>query len=233
MIRRIPYESLYAAKHGWLESRFHFSFAEYRNPHNVRFGVLRVMNDDTVAAGTGFGKHPHNDMEIITYVISGELTHEDSMGHRETLGRGSVQYMSAGTGVTHSEVNEGDVPVHLIQTWILPRARNLQPRYGSARFAETDRRNRWLHFAGPDGGETPVELHQDANMYAAELQAGEALPFEVGTGRQLYIKVMEGSVRLNDTLLEAGDAAEVTEESLHFSADVYAHLLMVEMAREA
>ncbi len=233
MIHRIPYETLYLAEHGWLTSRFHFSFAEYRNPSNVHFGQLRVMNDDVIQPGEGFGKHPHNDMEIITYVISGELTHEDSMGHRETLGRGAVQYMSAGTGVIHSEMNEGSVPVHLIQTWIFPRAKNLQPRYGSVRFTEADRRNRWLHFAGPDGGETPVQLHQDANMYAAQLEAGETLVFHVDTGRQLYVKVMEGTAVVNGITLETGDAAEVTEEVLLFSTDSQAHLLSVEMPREA
>lgn len=232
MIRRIPFESLYLAEHGWLTSRFHFSFAEYRNADNVRFGPLRVMNDDIIAPGEGFGMHPHNDMEIVTYVISGELTHEDSMGHRETLGRGEVQYMSAGTGLLHSETNEGTVPVHLIQTWIFPRAKHLPPRYGSVRFAAAERRNRWLHFAGPDGGETPVQLHQDANMYAAELEAGQPLAFDVGEGRQLYVKVMEGVVRVNGVVLAQGDAAEVTDESLLFSADAYAHLLTVEMPRE-
>ena len=232
MIRRIPYESLYPAQHGWLTSRFHFSFAEYRNPDNIRYGVLRVMNDDIIAPGTGFGMHPHDDMEIITYVISGALTHEDGMGHRETLGRGDVQYMSAGTGIVHSEKNEGGEPVHLIQTWILPRTKNLQPRYGSVRFGKADRRNRWLHFAGPDGGDTPVQLHQDANMYGAELEEGMSLAFELTEERQLYVKVMEGSVILNDIMLYQGDAAEVTERDLRFSPRDYAHLLLIEMERD-
>jgi len=132
----------------------------------------------------------------------------------------------------HSETNEGSGPVHLIQTWIFPRARNLQPRYGSVRFRAEERRNRWLHFAGPDGGGTPVQLHQDANMYAAELGAGNTLAFDVGKARQLYVKVMEGSVSVNGLTLGQGDAAEVTEEELLFSADAYAHLLTVEMPRE-
>lgn len=233
MIRLIPFDSLYLAEHGWLTSRFHFSFAEYRNPENVRYGVLRVMNDDIVAPGTGFGMHPHRDMEIVTYVISGELTHEDSMGHRETIGRGAVQYMSAGTGVMHSEKNEGVHPVHLIQTWILPRAHNLTPRYGSQTFEREARLNRWLRFAGPDGGGTPVEMHQDANMYAAELESGESLAFELGTTRQLYVKVMEGSCELNGVELGQGDAAEVVSEAPVFKAlQAGAHLLLVEMAKE-
>lgn len=229
MIRHIPFETLYLAEHGWLTSRFHFSFAEYRNPENINFGPLRVMNDDVIAPGTGFGKHPHSDMEIITYVISGELTHEDSMGNRESLGRGSVQYMSAGTGITHSEVNDGSAPLHLIQTWIIPRAKHLEPRYGSAHFSESDRKNRWLHFAGPDGGDTPVQLHQDANMYAAELEKDAPLHFELGKKRQLYLKMMEGEVALNGTVLHQGDAAEVIDEPLQIVSRTPAHLLMVEM----
>jgi len=232
MIRRIPFESLYLAEHGWLRSRFHFSFAEYRNPDNVHFGVLRVMNDDVIAPGSGFDMHPHNDMEIVTYVISGELTHEDSMGHRETLGRGDVQYMSAGTGVLHSETNEGREPVHLIQTWIFPRARHLKPRYGSVRFSKTERENRWLRFAGPDGDDTPVQLHQDVNLYAAELSSGKTLTFETGEDRQLYVKVMEGDVIMNGIALGQGDAAEAAGETLRFVAAAYAHLLVVEMAKD-
>lgn len=231
MIRRIPFDTLYHADHGWLRSRFHFSFAEYRNPDNIRFGQLRVMNDDIIAPGTGFGKHPHNDMEIITYIISGELTHEDSMGNRETLRRGDVQYMSAGTGITHSETNEGEIPVHLIQTWIFPRLKDLAPRYGSIRFAEADRKNRWLHFAGPDGGNTPVQLHQDANMFATELETGMELLFELPDDRQLYVKIMEGAVSLNGVQLERGDAAEIFgERRLLFMSLEAVHILLVEMA---
>jgi hypothetical protein len=231
MMRRIPFNTLYTAEHGWLKSRFHFSFAEYQNPDNVHFGVLRVMNDDVIAPGRGFGMHPHEDMEIVTYVISGELTHEDSMGHRETIGRGDVQYMSAGTGIMHAETNEGTIPVHLIQTWILPREKYLKPRYGSVRFLEAERDNRWLHFAGPDGADTPVQLHQDANLYAAELKRGKILTFEPGAHRQLYLKVMEGEVNLNGVEFGPGDAAEAADETLSISATAYAHLLLIEMAK--
>lgn len=233
MIRPIAYGRLYEADHGWLQSRFHFSFAEYRNPDNIQFGVLRVMNDDVVAPGKGFGMHPHRDMEIITYVISGELTHEDSMGHRESIGWGAVQYMSAGTGIMHSEMNEGDAPVHLIQTWILPRAGGLTPRYGSASFDPEERKNRWLHFAGPDGADTPVQVHQDANIYAAELEAGHDLAFELPRDRQAYVKVMEGGCEANGITLEQGDAAEIAGENVRFFAPEYAHILMVEMAGES
>ena len=123
MIKHIPFESLHVSSQGWLESRFHFSFAQYHNPQNMNFGVLRVMNDDVIAPHTGFGTHPHRDMEIFTYVLEGELTHEDSMGNKETLQAGDIQYLSAGTGIYHSEKNDGDVPVRLIQTWIVPHTK--------------------------------------------------------------------------------------------------------------
>lgn len=229
MIKRIPYDTLYHADHGWLSSRFHFSFAEYRDPDNMHFGVLRVMNDDVIAPKTGFGTHPHHDMEIVTYIISGALTHEDSLGNRETLRSGDVQYMSAGTGIMHSEMNESDMPVHLIQTWIVPQAKGLRPRYGSDRFESSQRKNRWLHFAGPDESDAPIKLYQDANLYAAEIRKGESLPFGLESGRQLYVKVMEGAVHMNGVLLETGDAAEVVDELLHFEPEEHTHLLLVEM----
>ena len=229
MIRHIPFESLYAAEHGWLKSRFHFSFAEYRNPENIHYGPLRVMNDDTIAPHSGFAMHPHENMEIITYILRGELTHQDSMGNKERLGRGGVQYMSAGTGVMHSEMNEGDEAVHLIQTWILPKEKGLAPKYGSRRFARVERRNRWLHLVGPAGSNAPVTIYQDADMYAGEIDAGETLGFEFSSGHQLYLKVMEGRAEINGTVFEQGDAAEIEEEALRITALATAHLLLVEM----
>jgi len=231
MIRHIPYESLFLADHGWLKSRFHFSFAEYRNPDNISYGPLRVMNDDLIKAKSGFGTHPHNDMEIITYVLRGELTHQDSMGHKESLGRGAIQYMSAGTGVTHSEMNEGDEEVHLIQTWILPALRGAKPQYGSKLFDKSARHNRWLHLVGPEGSGAHIRIYQDANMFASEMDAGQKLRFDLLTDRQLYLKVMEGDVRINGMVYAPGDAAEVEGESPDFEAISDAHLLLVEMKK--
>jgi len=188
----IPFNRLYAVNHGWLQSRFHFSFAEYQDRENMHFGVLRVMNDDIIAPHTGFGTHPHHDMEIITYVLSGELTHQDSMGNAESLGRGSIQYMSAGTGVSHSEKNEGDVPVHLIQTWILPSHKGMLPRYGSKVFDAKARYNKWLHLIAPEGTPGVISIYQDANMFVSELDQKSTLGFTLKAGRQLYVKVMEG-----------------------------------------
>lgn len=231
MIKHIPFNTLYLADHGWLKSRFHFSFAEYRNPENIHYGPLRVMNDDRINGNTGFGEHPHNDMEIITYVLNGQLTHQDSMGHKESLGRGAVQYMSAGTGVTHSEMNEGDEEVHLIQTWIIPKEKGLTPQYGSKVFTFSERHNKWLHLVGPEWSDSAITIYQDANMFASELDARKVLRFELQSDRQVYVKVMEGEGLLNGTALSAGDAAEVTDENLDFVAISDLHLLLVEMAK--
>lgn len=231
MIRRIPFDSLYLSDHGWLKSRFHFSFAEYRNPENMHFGVLRVMNDDRIAPQSGFGTHPHNDMEIISYIVEGGLTHQDNMQNRETLHRGDMQYMSAGTGVTHSEVNEGDEEVRLLQLWIFPEAKGLNPNYGSKRYAKADRHNRWLHLAGPKGSGADVAIYQDANIHVTELDAQKTIGFPLEEGRQAYLKLIEGSIDLNGTKLGHGDAAEVSGEVLQISAEEEAHLLLVEMKR--
>lgn len=232
MIKRIPFASLYEADHGWLKSRFHFSFAEYRNPDNIHYGPLRVMNDDIVTPHNGFAMHPHENMEIITYIIRGELTHQDSMGNKESLGRGDVQYMSAGSGVMHSEINEGDEEVRLIQTWILPKEKGLKPQYGSRRFAPGERHNRWLRVAGPAGSDAAITIYQDANMYAGEIDAGVTLGFDLRPGRQLYLKVMEGRAEINGVVFEEGDAAEVTDEALHVEAISGVHLLAVEMTSD-
>lgn len=232
MIRHIPFASLYLADHGWLKSRFHFSFAEYRNPDNMHYGPLRVMNDDIIEGGQGFSLHPHENMEIISYVISGELTHEDSMGNRESLGRGGVQYMSAGTGVMHSEMNEGNEAVHLIQTWILPAKKGLEPKYGSMLFKKSERHNRWLHLVGPEDSEASIHIYQDANMYVSEIDSGQSLPFKLQKGRRLYLKVMEGRGNINGNMFLSGDAAEVEGESLVAEAITDLHLLLVEMRTE-
>ncbi len=230
MTTHIPFNTLYVADHGWLQSRFHFSFAEYHDRTNMHYGALRVMNDDIIQPHTGFGTHPHQDMEIITYIISGELTHQDSMGNKERLGRGSVQYLSAGTGITHSEKNENDEEVHLIQTWILPKAKGLEPRYGSKVFDPETRHNKWLHLVGSDERDTAIPLYQDANMYVSELDKNKSLSFELGENRQLYVKVMEGEAKINGIVFEQGDAAKVSGEDLNVEALSEVHLLLVELA---
>jgi len=232
MLKHIPFESLYTASHGWLESHFHFSFAEYRNKNNINYGSLRVMNDDYIKAKSGFGTHPHRDMEIITYVISGELTHQDSMHNKETLGRGAIQYLSAGSGITHSEMNDSEDEVHLIQTWILPEKNALTPQYGSKMFSLEERKNRWLHLVGPKKSDSHINIYQDASMYVSEIDDKQKLVFDLQDNRQLYVKLLEGSANMNGILFEAGDAAEVSDEKLNIEAIENTHVLLVEMKKE-
>ena len=190
------------------------------------------MNDDIVAAHQGFGTHPHENMEIISYVIRGELTHKDSMGNEESLGRGAVQYMSAGRGVMHSETNNGENEVRLIQTWILPKEKDIAPQYGSKTFDACERHNQWLHLVGPKWSGAAVTIYQDANMYVSEIDAGKTLMFELQDNRQLYVKVMEGDANINGILFAPGDAAKVEDEALNVEATGDLHILLVEMYKE-
>lgn len=197
----------------WLKSRFHFNFAEYRNPANPSFGVLKVMNDDAVQPHRGFGSHPHGDMEIITYIVNGELTHKDSHGNKESLGRGSIQFMSAGTGVVHSEFNHGDKPLRFIQTWIQPSAYGLPSNYGSCTGDAQGRKNQLHHLVSDvrdKSIQTPVEISQDTNTYASELDLGQTVVHELPKGRQGYLLCLEGQVRVNGKVLDRYDACEIT-----------------------
>lgn len=225
----------------WLKSRFHFSFAEYHDgPPN--FGVLRVMNDDLVQPGRGFGTHSHRDMEIITYVVEGSLTHEDSMGTQETLGRGSVQFMTAGTGIRHSEHNlDAERPLRFIQSWVVPRARGLKPNYGSmvgdVAAAET-RRNEWAHIVSDvknAGSKAPVQINQDCNVFVTELDAGVVSPpLEVSVGRAVYMLVVEGGFSVAGVSFARHDAATMQGgQALELKAgDAGAMALVFEMAAE-
>jgi hypothetical protein len=233
MVRKIDSAGLGSSDRGWLRSRFHFSFAEYRNPDNVDFGVLRVLNDDLVAPGHGFDMHPHSDFEILSYVVDGELTHADSLGNARTLSRGEVQYMSAGTGVLHSEHNRGDVVLRLLQLWLYPDARGHEPRYGDHSFAWDERRNRWLLIAAGPGGGAPVTVRQDAHVSAVELDAGRDIGLRVGPERQAYLLQVEGSSSVSGVELDERDALEIVGEDVVVAARATSHLLVVEMARTA
>jgi redox-sensitive bicupin YhaK (pirin superfamily) len=170
--------------HGWLQTSHSFSFADYFDPQNLNWGALRVFNDDVVAPAKGFGAHPHRDMEILTYVLEGELEHKDSMGNVGVVSAGSVQYLSAGTGLKHSEYNHSsERPVHFVQMWVLPRAQGLAPRYGQADFSEADRHNRWLTIAtGETGVVAPITIWQDASAYVARVD-GATLTKSIPAGR--------------------------------------------------
>lgn len=235
MIRYIDSKKMGRGIHGWLDSHFHFSFAEYYNSKNINFGVLRVLNDDIVQSQTGFDMHPHKDMEIISYVVEGELSHEDTHGNRRTLTRGQSQYMSAGTGIWHSEYNWGDKPLRFLQIWILPAQKNLKPNYGDYGFIFEDRRNKWLPLAtsiANTENSAPIKVYADINAYATVLSANTRLDFEVGKNRQAYLILIEGSMEINGIRLSTRDAAEITEENIVLAtANEDAHALIIEMAK--
>ncbi|MEI4830058.1 pirin family protein [Bacillus sp. FJAT-53711] len=232
MFKKIDHKQMGRANHGWLNTHFHFSFADYYNPNNMRFGALRVINDDLVAAQTGFDMHPHRDMEIISYVVDGALTHQDSMTNRGTIERGHVQYMSAGTGVFHSEHNLGDETLRLLQIWILPDRTGHTPNYGEFKFDWNKRENTWFHMVSPIDGGAPIEIHQDANLYSLALEKGKEITFSVSEGRQAYLVQIEGSGVVNGETLVMRDAAEAIEEDIHIQAAETAHYLVIEMKKQ-
>jgi quercetin 2,3-dioxygenase len=196
------------ADHGWLRSFHTFSFADYYDPEHMGFRTLRVINEDRVAPGRGFGTHSHRDMEILSYVLGGELAHRDSMGSAGVIRPGDVQRMSAGTGVSHSEFNNSkDELVHFLQIWILPERKGIAPGYEQKHFAEADRRGQLRLIASRGGRDGSVAIHQDADVRAALLGPGETVTHHLATGRGAWIHVARGSVRLGDEALAAGDAA--------------------------
>jgi redox-sensitive bicupin YhaK (pirin superfamily) len=200
------------ADHGWLKSFHTFSFADYFDPEHVQIGPLRVINEDRVQAGQGFGTHGHRDMEIISYVLDGELAHKDSMGNGSTIRPGDVQRMSAGSGVRHSEFNpSGTHPVHFLQIWIQPNAQGIAPSYEEKRFSVQEKRGRLRIIASPDQADGSVLIHQDARVYAGLFDGDESATLNVEPGRTLYVHVARGSVTANGTELNAGDAVTLTE----------------------
>ncbi len=230
-MRVIDHNTMGSSDLGWLQSIFHFSFAEYRNPDNIQFGNLRVINDDLIHPHTGFEKHPHRDMEIISYVVDGELTHKDSMGNESVLKRGEVQYMSAGTGVYHSEHNRGDEMLRILQIWVYPDARNHTPNYGEHRFAWGDRVNQWLPLVSSKDGDAPIRINQDARFSVAALDAGKEITWPMAKGRQAYLVQIEGTSVINGQPVAMRDAVEAVEEDLHIKADTDAHILVIELGK--
>ncbi|AGK96092.1 pirin family protein [Clostridium pasteurianum] len=232
MLRKIENKNMGRSNLGWLQSVFHFSFAEYYNPDNINFGVLRVINDDLVQANTGFDTHPHRDMEIVSYVVEGELTHGDNMGNKKTLTRGSVQYMSAGTGVYHSEHNFGNKTLRFLQIWILPDKEGYKPNYGDHEFQWNDRRNKWLHMVSSKEGNAPVKINQDINIYSLQLDKGNESSLPVKEGRQAYLVQIEGSAEVNNIKLDDRDAMEIVEEDILIEAKEISHILVLEMKKQ-
>jgi quercetin 2,3-dioxygenase len=217
--------------HGWLDTHFTFSFADYFDPKHVQFRTLRVLNDDRVAPGAGFPEHPHRDMEIVTYVLEGGLQHRDSMGNGSVIRPGDVQYMSAGSGVTHSEFNPSKTEaLHLLQIWMFPKEKGLQPAYDQKTFSAEEKRGKLRLVASPDGRDGSVKIRQDNELYATLLGDGDVVRHELKPERHAYVQVARGSVKLNGTTLDEGDGAAVSsEKSLELAGVKDAEVLLFDL----
>lgn len=220
------------ANHGWLDSYHSFSFANYYDPNNMGFRALRVINEDWVQPGRGFGTHPHRDMEIITYVLEGALEHKDSLGTGSIISPGEVQKMSAGTGVTHSEYNPSKTEqVHLLQIWIVPDQKNLPPSYEQKTYPTAEKRNQLRLIASPQGQDGSVTVHQDVNLYASVLDAGEKVVHELSPNRHVWVQVAQGEITVNGLSLSAGDAAAISEENrVVVMANTASEILLFDLA---
>ncbi|HMV17067.1 MAG TPA: pirin family protein [Zoogloea sp.] len=219
------------ADHGWLQSHHTFSFAGYHDPAHMGWGNLRVINEDRIAPGTGFGAHSHRDMEIVSYVLNGALAHRDSLGNGTVIQPGDVQRMTAGTGVTHSEFNDAAETTHFLQIWLLPARRNLPPGYAQRTFPEADKRGRLARIAAPDGADGAVLLHADACVYAGLLDGAEQFTLDLDPSRKAFVHLIRGRLRVNGQMLEPGDGAALADENrLHLDAAEDAEVLVFDLA---
>ena len=233
MLKKLPKENMGTSNLGWLESHFHFSFAQYWNPENINFGVLRVLNDDIVHPMSGFDTHPHSNMEIISYIVDGEITHKDSMGNVETLKRGEVQYSSAGDGIYHSEHNlHKSLDLRLLQIWIIPPKAGLPRLYGSKRYEKNQRENKLLNIVSSQNGNADIKIYQDINIYVSELEKNKTINFDIKKDRQVYFVQIEGNSQIDDIILNNGDALEIVDvEKLEIKALENSHFLFIEMPK--
>jgi quercetin 2,3-dioxygenase len=220
------------ANHGWLNTRFTFSFADYYDAKFEQFRTLRVMNDDRIAGGGEFGMHPHRDMEIVTYVLEGALKHSDSMGNGSVIGPGDVQYMSAGTGVRHSEANASKTePVHLYQIWMFPEKPGMKPVYDQKNFSTDEKKGKLRLVVSPDGREGSVKIRQNNKLYATVLDAGESVRHTLKPERYAYVQVARGTVKLNGQELAEGDGAAISnEKALDITGVKDAEVLLFDLA---
>jgi redox-sensitive bicupin YhaK (pirin superfamily) len=215
MIEVIASETRGSADHGWLRAKHTFSFAEYQNPKRVRFGPLRVINEDRIAPAMGFGTHPHKDMEIITYPISGSIEHKDNMGNGTVINAGEVQRMTAGSGVQHSEYNHSDSDeLHLLQIWLFPLQKNLQPGYEQKTFSRDQKLNQLRLVASRDGRDGSITVHQKVSLYASILQAGTELEHRIDESHKVFVQVVSGDISVNGQHLSAGDGLQLTDEKI-------------------
>jgi hypothetical protein len=216
----------------WLDSRHSFSFGDYRDPEHVSFGALRVINEDWIKGGGGFQPHKHSDMEIVTYILDGELAHKDSLGHSGVIRPGEIQRMSAGSGITHSEFNASrDVPVHMLQIWIMPSKDGIAPSYEQKAIDPESIKNRLSRIASPDPRESEVRLAQDAEIWAAKLMADEEVIHKIESGRRAWVQVAKGEVSAGPHRLKAGDAVGITDEAaVALRAHALSEVLLFDMA---
>jgi len=232
MITRRPSNERGHANHGWLDSYHSFSFANYYHPKHMGFRGLRVINEDRVSPGRGFGAHPHNDMEIVTYVLQGALEHKDSMGNGSVIHAGDVQRISAGTGITHSEYNPSQSEiVHFLQIWITPQETGTKPTYEQRTFSIEEKRGRLCLIVSPDGRDESITVNQDVELYAIVLAPGEQVTHHLKPNRYAWVQVTRGNVFLNDLSLETGDGAKIREEEiLEIKANTEAEALLFDLA---
>lgn len=212
MIKIRPSAARGHANHSWLDTYYTFSFSNYYDQKHMGFRDLRVINEDWISANQGFGAHPHRDMEILTYIVEGELSHRDSTGTEATIKQDDVQRMSAGTGVVHSEFNKSDKPVHLLQIWIMPEADDLRPSYEDRTFPRGEKQNRLRLIASRDGREGSARINQDASVYASLLDSGKTLGLNLEPGRHAWVQLVSGDLDVNGTRLGKGDGAAISDE---------------------
>lgn len=232
MIDLRPFDTLGGAQHGWLDAKHHFSFSDYRDPQRMNWGALRVWNDDAIAPHTGFQPHPHSDMEIITYVREGAITHEDSLGNKGRTGAGDVQVMSAGSGIVHAEFNREDVTTRLFQIWIVPTSRGAAPSWGARPFPKGDRSGRFVTLASGFAEDADaLPLRTDARVLGATIKAGETIEYLLGPDRHAYLVPAAGAVEIEGTRVNTRDGAAISGvETLRVTAIEDAELVMVDAA---
>lgn len=230
MIEKISADDHFLFDGGWLKSRYHFSFAGYHNPLKMNFGPLRVLNDDILKPGEGFDTHPHKDMEIISYCVEGELTHRDSMGGTEVLKPGDVQYISAGTGIFHSEINKAKSKTRFIQIWIMPGKRGLKPSYKIKKFQKEDRKNKLLKIVSGIEGECDLKIYQNVEIFVGEFEPQKNTEYKIKYGNIVYLTVIEGSGYINGVYVSKRDAVKMEkEELLAIESEKGMHLILLDM----